>query len=101
MSEPFDVYADAFTVSVTPWGSNLSFGLRPAHPAPGANPQHETLGVVRMSNEHMKVMVFMLNRQMANYEKTVGVQCSVPTPVLAALGISNQEWEEFWNSRGE
>ena len=32
MTEPFDVYTDAFIVTVTPWGANVSISLREPHP---------------------------------------------------------------------
>jgi hypothetical protein len=101
MSEPFDVYTDAVTISVTPWGSNVSFGLRHPHPSPAANEPNETIGVVRMSNEHLKVMVYMLHRQMVSFEQAAGGRCHVPAGVLAALRISQQDWENFWSLQGE
>ena len=101
MPEPFDLYTDAFTISVTPWGSNLTFGLRPPHPVPGADQSNETVGVVRMSNEHLKVMVYLLQRQMISFEQAFAGRCHVPDRVLAALGISPQDWENFWGGQGE
>ena len=100
MSEPFDIYTDSFMVSVTPWGSNITFSLRPPHPDPAANQPDETVGVVRMSNEHLKVMVYMLHRQMISFERTAEGQCHVPDGILAALGISPPDWENFWGGRG-
>jgi hypothetical protein len=101
MPEPFDLYTDAFTISVTPWGSNLTFGIRPPHPEPGVDQPSETIGVVRMSNEHLKVMVYLLQRQMISFEETFAGRFHVPEMVLAALGISLQDWENFWGGQGE
>ena len=54
MSDPFDIYSDVFAISITPWGANLSFQLREAHPTTVSPKQPKQLGTVRMSNEHLK-----------------------------------------------
>ena len=105
MAEPFDAYADAFTITISPWGSHLRFGLRaiPEEP-PLTEHERETinaLGAVRMSNEHMKVMVFMLRRQVALFERSVGSRYEVPPTVLAALNIQPEDWNAFWSTEGE
>lgn len=100
MTEPFDLYSDAFTITISPWGANLSFQLHEAHPAPATVNQPTRLGTIRMSNEHMKAMVFMLRRQILQHEAGNGVQCDVPTGVLSQLGIPREDWDAFWAQIG-
>jgi hypothetical protein len=97
MSEPFDVYSDNFTITVTPWGANLTFSLGEAHPTPTVVNQPTRLGTVRMSNEHVKAMAFILTRQMLRHEETNGVQYALPTAVLSQLGIAPEDWDSFWH----
>ena len=96
MTEPFDIYSDAFTITVTAWGANLSFQLNEAHPAPAAVSQPTRLGTVRMSNEHLKTMVMMIRTQVRRHEEATGVNVDVPTQVLAQLGIAREDWDAFW-----
>ncbi|GAI46098.1 unnamed protein product [marine sediment metagenome] len=34
-TEAFDEFTDAFTITLTPFGANISFAVREAHPSPG------------------------------------------------------------------
>lgn len=101
MAESFDVYTDVFHTMVTPWGTNLLFGLRPVSPEPQNDEPNRMLGVVRMSNEHLKVMCFMLQRQMVTYETEQQVTCDVSERLLAALDIPADEWTAFWKALGD
>jgi len=94
--ETFDVYADQFTITITPFGANLSFDVREAHPSPGKSPQSHTLGTIRMSVEHMKTMVMILRRQIRLVESETGVKVEVPRNILNQLSISQEDWDEFW-----
>ena len=96
MPDPFDLYADAFTVTVTPWGANLSFQLREAHPSPTSIQQPAHLGTIRMSNEHLKTMIFVLRRQVMLHQEGNGISHEVPTQVLSQLGIAREDWDAFW-----
>ena len=69
MSEPVDVYTDQFQVTTAMYGCVLNFmRTSPTPPAPGTAPPIERLATVRMSLEHLKVMVFILHRQMTHHE---------------------------------
>ena len=94
--QPFDKYADNFTVTITPYGANLSFGLREAHPSAGRVPQSAHLGTIRTSVEHLKTMVMVLQRQIRTMEGQTGVRAEVPRDVLNQLGISPEDWQVFW-----
>ena len=100
MGEPFDIYSDAFMFTITPWGANMSFQLREAHPAPTSPSQSKQLGTVRMSNEHLKTMIFMLRQRLLEHERGSSTQIEVPTDVLSQLGIAREDWDSFWD-RGE
>ena len=96
MPEPFEIYADAFTITVGAWGANMSFQLREAHPEATSIKQPELLGTVRMSNEHLKAMIFTIGRQIKQYESSQGVRCDVPTQVLSQMFIAREDWDSFW-----
>lgn len=96
MPEPFDVYADAFIVSITPFGANLSFEIREAHPSPNAPAPLRRLGTVRMSVEHLKVMGMILRNQVRAVESQSGVKFEVDTQVLSQLRIPKEDWDSFW-----
>ncbi len=94
--EAFDEYADAFTVSLTPFGANLSFAVREAHPSPGRAPQSQHLGTIRMSVEHLKTMVMIIRRQILSVEQETGIKAELPRDILRQLQIPIEDWEAFW-----
>ncbi len=97
MPEPVDVHSDQFQVITGPYGCTLSFSLSsPVPPSPGSPAQAERMATVRMSLEHLKVMTFMLRRQLVEYERSSGVIVPLPTQVLNNLGIGPEDWEAFW-----
>lgn len=97
MPEPLDAYTDQFQVSTGPYGSTLNFMLSsPIPPAPGSPPQAERLATVRMSLEHLKVMTFILRRQLLEHESRTGTRIQVPVEVLNSLSISPEDWDSFW-----
>lgn len=95
-SELFDSYADQFTVTITPFGANLTFGVREPHPSAGRQPQSQNLGTIRMSVEHLKTMVIVLRRQIILVEGETGVRAEVPRNILNQLGIDPDDWDTFW-----
>ncbi len=93
---PFDLYADAFTVSITPFGANLTFAIREAHPNPSTAPQIQQLGTFRMSVEHLKTLVWVCRKQVRSVEGQMGVLAQVPVAILNQLGVPQNEWDDFW-----
>ena len=92
MTEVPEVYSDAFAISTGPWGVLLTFQSRDS-----ASPETlNALSRVRMSTEHLKSVVFIAWRNILGYEKTNGVRYDVPEEVLSAIGIPQNEWDEFW-----
>jgi len=96
MGEPFDVYADAFLITLSPFGANVSFEVREAHPSPQRSQTTTRLGTVRMSLEHLKVMVVMMKKQVKTLEEQSGVTYGVPTNILSQLQIPPEDWDVFW-----
>jgi hypothetical protein len=96
MPEQFDVYTDAFLVTVTPFGASLSFERREPHPSQTAAPVMTRLGTIRMSVEHLKLMTIMLKRQVKLAEEEGGVEFDVDTRILSQLHIAREDWDSFW-----
>lgn len=97
MPEPVDVYADQFQINTGAYGCTLNFlASNPIPPAPGSAPQADRLATVRMSLEHLKIMTFILHRQLLQYETQTGVTIPIPVTVLNSLGIGPEDWQAFW-----
>jgi hypothetical protein len=97
MLEPIDVYSDQFGLNVGAYGTALNFSVSGATPpAPGTAPHTERLATIRMSLEHLKVMAFVIRRQILQYEQQTGVNIQVPVEVLNSLRISREDWDTLW-----
>ncbi len=97
MQEPIDVYADQFGLNVGAYGSSLNFFVSSATPpVPGTAPHTERLATIRMSLEHLKVMAFVMRRQILQYEQQTGVNIQIPMEVLNGLRISREDWDAIW-----
>lgn len=99
MEEPIDIFSDQFQVNLGPYGCTLNFLLTdPVPPAPGSAPQARRLASVRMSAEHLKVMTFILRKQITLAETQTGVRTEIPVQVLNSLHISREDWDSFWRT---
>lgn len=99
MPDPIDVYSDQFGINTGPFGCSLNFMVSGATPpAPGTPPQAERLATVRMSLEHLKLMTFMLHRQVAQQERQTGVTIEIPAVVLNQIQIGQEDWAAFWRA---
>jgi hypothetical protein len=97
MPEPVDVYSDQFQLNLGPFGCLLNFSATdPQPPPPGAPPQTHRLATVRMSNEHLKVLTYILHRQVIEYERNTGIRVAIPMQVINGLRIGPEDWETFW-----
>ena len=95
--EAVDIYSDQFQVTTGPFGAMLNFGLTGSTPPPaGSLPPVERKATVRMSLEHMKVMTFLLHRQVMQHETQTGVKIPIPQVVLNALQIGLEDWNHLW-----
>jgi hypothetical protein len=100
MTEAIDVYADQVGVNLGPFGCALNFAVSAPLPAPGgAVVSGQPIATVRMSLEHLKLMVFLLRRQLKEYERGSGVQIAIPQDVLNQLRVGREDWNECWEAR--
>jgi len=51
-----------------------------------------------MSLEHLKIMTFLLHRQLLQYEQQSGVSIPLPVQILTALQIKQEDWQAFWQA---
>lgn len=94
-----DVYADQVAIHMGPFGCAINFSLSNAvPPPPGGAIQGEIVSTVRMSHEHLKVMVFLLRRQMLEFEGRTGVRVPIPQQVLNQLRIGREDWDACWRA---
>ena len=97
MPEPVDIYSDQFQINTSPYGCTLNFLVSSAMPpAPGAVQQVDRLATVRMSLEHLKMMIYILHRQVQSYEQQTGTRIPIPAQVLNGLQIGREDWDSFW-----
>ncbi len=97
MAEPLDVYADQFQLNTAIYGATLNFLVSsPTPPAPGAMPQIERLATIRMSLEHLKVMAFILRKQVLQHEQQTGTTIQIAAQALNGLQIGPEDWDRFW-----
>ena len=98
MADAPDVYADQVALNVAPFGCAINFSVSPAIPQAGGMTPGHPVAIVRMSLEHMKMMTFLLRRQLMEYERGSGAQISIPQEVLNQLRIGREDWEECWGT---
>lgn len=96
MIEPIDVYSDQFMLTTTSWGANLSFLVNAPHPEQAKPVPAERVATIRMSNEHLKVMAMVIVRQIKKMEADTGIKCDIDRRVLNNLGVSPDDWDDFW-----
>ena len=101
MPEPFDVYIDTYQVSTNPYTGTINFMLSDAMPAaPGTPPKTVHVGSIRLSLENMKLLAFLLCRQVKQHEENLGVNIQVPRQVLNAVQIGAEDWRALWGHDG-
>jgi hypothetical protein len=94
-----DIYTDGVSLNISPFGCILNFGLSPAVAPAAAGVMAQPVATVRMSLEHLKIMAFLLRRQLRDYERQAGVEVTIPADVLNQLRIGREDWEECWGAR--
>ena len=92
MADAMDVYSDQVAIHLGPFGCALNFSVSSPLPAGGGTPG-QLVATVRMSLEHLKLMTFMLRRQLMQFEQSSGVQVQVPADVLNQLRIGREDWD--------
>ena len=92
-----DVYADQVGINIGPFGCALNFALSaPMPPAGGGAIPGNAVATVRMSLEHLKLMTFLLRRQLLQFEQQSGVRVQVSQDVLNQLRIGREDWDGQW-----
>lgn len=100
MAEASDVYADQVGVNLGPFGCALNFGVSPPLPSPGgAAAPGQPVATIRMSLEHLKLMVFLLRRQVKEFERGAAIEIPIPPEILNQLRIGREDWNECWQVR--
>ena len=97
MDNHLDVYSDQWQFTLSPWGVNMTFQLRPAHPSQSEQGSVEDVATVRMSIEHAKVMLVQLVRAIRSQEEGFGFSYELPAGLLEDMGIPHDEWVSFWH----
>ncbi len=87
-----DLYSDQFRINTTPYGASLVFARSLPDPNPGQPPRAKDQVVVRMSLEHLKVMIMVLRKNLKGYEQQSGVSVELPFDMLNNLGMSKEDW---------
>ena len=97
MSDALDFYVDGFQIMTTAYGITLNLARSgSAAPRPGTPQQGELLATVRMSLEHLKLMTFVLHRQLHQHESEYSVAVQLPAAVLNSMQIGPEDWDRFW-----
>ena len=93
-----DVYIDQVQINTSPYGATINFLLSSrTPPAPGATPEAERKATVRMSLEHLKMMSYILQRQVRQHEQETGVAIGISPRMITATGIPVEDWDSFWS----
>jgi hypothetical protein len=100
MAEPFDTYSDYVSFWTTHWGTNLVFYSQAPVPDPDGSRQQNLHGTVRMSNEHLKVVLYVIARNLAQHEIRTGANYDATAEILAQMGVPKEDWERFWGQFG-
>jgi hypothetical protein len=80
-------------------GCAVNFLLSPSvPPAPGTPPHSDPVATIRMSLEHLKVMIFLLHRQLVQFEQQTKISIPIPVAALASLQIRQENWQTFWQA---
>ena len=100
MNEFADVYTDQFQMNLSPYGATLNFSLTDSTPpSPGTAPKIERKATVRLSLEHLKVMTFILVRQIKQYENQTGTNIQIPNQILNSISVSPEDWDLLWRQQ--
>ena len=87
------LYADAFNMTMNPWGVRINFGLMGKEGGPPGIVHTE----VAMSFEHMKVMAYLMCRQVRSFEHDSGAVINVASAALEqGIKCTQDEWSMFW-----
>ena len=98
MPDAPDVYADQMGLNIAPFGCAINFSVSAPIPQATGISAGQPVATIRMSLEHMKMMAFLLRRQLIEWERGSGTQIPIPQEVLNQLRIGREDWDECWGS---
>ncbi len=84
-----DIYCDGVQITLGPYDAALHLTRRPD--TAGSTESPTSVGCIRMSWEHAKVMVIMLRKVMQDHESVLGAAIPIHPQIRATLGISKEE----------
>jgi len=86
-----EYFIDRLKATFSVYGVNMTFGLSEPHPDlsdPKIPPKETELVRIRMSPQHAKVMVILLEKQLTQFEKELKMKIALPEGLLESLGLS-------------
>jgi hypothetical protein len=86
-------------LNLSPFGCAINFSVSAAFPPATGIAAGQPVATVRMSLEHLKLMTFMLRRQLMEWERGSGTTIPIPQDVLNQLRIGPEDWDECWRTR--
>lgn len=93
-----DVFADEFSVNLSPWGGQIHFRRTPPGAmGSGSPPESADALTVRTSVELLMALSFLLRRQIRETMLASGHRWDLPPQVLNGMGISPDDWSDFWS----
>lgn len=95
MTDPIDVYVDQFEITTGPYGCTMNLQRSSSAPPTLRSPV-ERVATIRMSLEHLKVMAFVLQRQVRCHEQQSNCIVAIPGEVLNGLQIGPEDWKRMW-----
>ena len=98
------LYTDVFEVTLSAFGASFRFGARGAvttvtDPATRQQVQQQAVELhsrMYTSLEHLKIMTFVMARDVLRHERTMGLEIKLPTDVIKQTASSPEEWKQFW-----
>jgi len=86
-----DIYSDQFRINTSTYGASLVFA-KTQPDTPAGQPRSKDQVIVRMSLEHLKVMVMVLKKNLKGYEQRTGITIELPFDMLNSMGLSKEDW---------
>jgi hypothetical protein len=91
-----NIYSDNFSLAVGPYGAALTFGLTHPEPAGTEGPRVYPAATIRVSLEHLKVMGWIIHRQISQYQKQFDTIVALPETALKSVDAPRDQWRSFW-----
>jgi len=87
-----DIYVDRVRTTLSTFGAALSFGISEPHPENREESKIDELVTVRMSLQHLKIMLILMKKQLKEFEKANEFEVTLPKSVMDKLGLEEEQW---------